>query len=236
MKKLLLSLIGFLIAITPVFAAENKLYFTESGDRLLYSGSLLDDNIFMKHLDMTPGSSYTDELIIENGTSTTYKLFFKVIEKSDVSHDLLDYIDMKIYLDDVLIYDGKVKGLDYNNDGVNLQNAIELGDFPGRRKAVMKVETSLSTDYSNQEDNDLSEVDWQFYAEYYEEEEPTPEPKDDPKPTIKPIERDVPKKTPGKVQTGMLTNVAIYSVAIGVSLLILFVILYLKRYNNKEMK
>ena len=191
---------------------------------------------------MLPGSSYTDELIIENGTSTTYRLFFKVIEKnqSDVSNNLLDYINMKIYLDDSLIYDGKVKGLDYNNNGVNLQEAIEIGDFPGGRRAVMKAETTLSTDYNNPEDNDFSEIDWQFYAEYDEKEEPTPDskptPTPDSKPTIKPIERDVPKKTPGKVQTGMLTNVAIYSIVIGVSALILFVILYLKRYNNKEIK
>ena len=64
----------------PVEATSSRLYFTESGDRLYYDGELVDDT-FMYHTDMVPGSNFSDELIIENGTGTTYTLYFKVVPR-----------------------------------------------------------------------------------------------------------------------------------------------------------
>ena len=68
MKKVLLLILLLITINFSVVAKENKLYFTESDDRLYYESELLDSNVFMNHTDMIPGSSYVDELIIENGT------------------------------------------------------------------------------------------------------------------------------------------------------------------------
>ena len=52
----------------------------------------------MKHIDMTPGENFTDELYIENGTNTKYTLYFKVVprEQSAEANELLDNILMRI--------------------------------------------------------------------------------------------------------------------------------------------
>ncbi len=167
MKKVLFILL-LLLFITPVYAEENKLYFTESDDRIYYKSSLLDENVFMKHLDMVPGKTFTDELIIENGTNTEYTLYFKVVPRnqSEKANELLENIIMKISIDGEAIYNGKATGLDYSNNGINLQEAILLGNFVPSKESSMVVETMLSTEYDDTTYNELSYIDWSFYAQY----------------------------------------------------------------------
>ena len=174
MKKFVLFISLFALCIISVEAKENKLYFTEENNRLYYESKLIDENIFMKHVDMTPGESFTDELIIENGTNTKYTLYFKIVprEQSAEADELLDNIMMKIKLDDNVIYEGKATGLDYTEQGIDLQKAILLGNFAPSENSKMVVETKLSENYDNTEFNDFSYIDWSFYAQYDDSEPP----------------------------------------------------------------
>lgn len=148
--------------------ANNKLYFTSSGDRLYYDTKLFDENIFMYHDGMTPGTTYTDNLLIENGSDTDYDLYLKIkeIEEDDDANILLDNISMEIYLDDELIYTGKVKGLDYNNVGVNIQEAAYIGKYPKNTEKSLVVKTKLNEDYLNNNKEITSHIEWEFFASY----------------------------------------------------------------------
>ena len=173
MKKVIMTLlfvVGLFVFSSEVNAA-NKLYFTKSGDRLYYDSGKIDDNTFINHQDMVPGKTYKDELIIENGTKTDYTLYFKIKEReqSNELNEFLDHIEMKIYLDDKLIYQGLAKGLDYTKDGINLQEALKLGEFKSNEEHKMVVETTLELEYSDTTERDGSWIDWQFYAEYKDE-------------------------------------------------------------------
>jgi hypothetical protein len=168
MKKFVLFISLFALSVLSVQARENKLYFTEENNRLYYESKLIDEDIFMKHIDMTPGESFTDELLIENGTNTKYTLYFKVVprEQSAEADELLENIIMKIKLDEEIIYEGKATGLDYTEQGIDLQKAILLGDFTPSKNSKMVVETKLSENYDNTELNEFSYIDWSFYAQY----------------------------------------------------------------------
>ncbi len=168
MKKIVLFISFFVLSILSVQAKENKLYFTEENDRLYYESKLIDEDVFMKHIDMTPGESFTDELLIENGTNTKYTLYFKIVprEQSTDADELLENIIMNIKLDGKEIYNGKATGLDYTEQGVNLQKAILLGDFTPSKNSKMVVETKLKEDYNNTNSHELSYIDWSFYAQY----------------------------------------------------------------------
>ena len=174
MKKFILFMSLFIIGIVPVLAKENKLYFKEDDNRIYYDSKLIDENVFIKHDNMVPGESFSDELIIENGTNTKYTLYFKVVPKNQnqEANELLENIMMKIELDGKTIYEGKATGLDYNNQGVNLQKSILLGDFFPSKKSKMVVETKLSENYSDTDFNDSSYIDWSFYAQYDDSEPP----------------------------------------------------------------
>ena len=168
MKKIVLFISFFVFSILSVQAKENKLYFTEENDRLYYESKLIDEDVFMKHIDMTPGENFTDELLIENGTNTKYTLYFKIVprEQSSDADELLENIIMNIKLDGKEIYNGKATGLDYTEQGVNLQKAILIGDFTPSKNSKMVVETKLSEDYNNTNFHELSYIDWSFYAQY----------------------------------------------------------------------
>ena len=171
MKKILL--IVALLLTMSVSAKENKLYFIEKDHQVCYESGTYDEKIFMRHNDMVPGNKFTDELTIENGTSKTYKLYFKVIQtKENLSSNLLNHMTMKITLDGKEIYDGKITG----EGNINLANSVYLGEFTPSRKSKMVVKTSLSTSYTNPENDDKQEIKWTFYAQYDEEppEEITP--------------------------------------------------------------
>ena len=168
MKKFVLFISLFALSVLSVQARENKLYFTEENNRLYYESKLINEDIFMKHIDMTPGESFTDELIIENGTNTKYTLYFKVVPRNQSAEadELLENIIMKIKLDEEIIYEGKATGLDYTEQGINLQNAILLGDFTPSKNSKMIVETKLSEEYENTNLGELSYIDWSFYGQY----------------------------------------------------------------------
>ena len=163
-KKVLLFFLFFLIL--PVSAKENRLYFSKIDSKLYYESSLLDKNIFMNHTDMTPGKSYHDRLLIENNTNNDYTLYFKVEVKdqSKQALELLDNIEMKLYIDNKLIYNGLITGINYN--GINLQNAIKIGEISKESKVYLDADTKLKEQYDIISNDDLSYVNWNFYAEY----------------------------------------------------------------------
>lgn len=170
MKKVLLLIAMILFIANPTYAKENKLYFTESGkQRINYESKLLDKEYFLKH-DLVPGEKYTDELLIENGTKTKYTLYFKIIprEQSEEANQLLEEINMKITIDGKVTYEGKATGLSYTDNGINLHEAILLGDFEPSKESRMVVETILPEEYSNTDSSISSFIDWQFYAQYEE--------------------------------------------------------------------
>lgn len=172
MNKLarIICLVLITTLVLPISAkeADNKLYFTSSGDRLYYDTKLFDENIFMYHDGMTPGITYTDNLLIENGSNTDYNLYLKIkeIEEDNDANILLDNISMEIYLDNELIYNGKVKGLDYNNVGVNIQEAAYIGKYPKNTKKSLVVKTKLNEDYLSNNKEITSHIEWEFFASY----------------------------------------------------------------------
>lgn len=165
-KKILFFMILVLFCV-PVYASNSKIYFTESEGRIYFKDY---DGTFMKHTEMLPGNMYTDTLEIENDTTINYKLFLRLIDSStsDESSELLDYLNMKIYLDDSLIYEGNSKGLVYIDGEYMLEDILKIGNMIPKSKHILKVETTLSKEYTNKSNNDFSFLTWDFYAQYDE--------------------------------------------------------------------
>lgn len=176
MKKVILFLLLSFFVVVPVYARDNVLHFVEGDDGLYYETQLIDEDVFMKHLDMIPNEVYTDSLYIENAAEDRYLLFFKM---DDVDSELLKNIIMRIYLNDELIYNGLATGEDYYSDGIDLRNIVCLGYFNPGEDYEMRVETSLSNGYTTSS-VDTSSINWHFYAQYPAVDEPEPLPKPHP--------------------------------------------------------
>ena len=166
MKKVLGIIICFILFIPFCNAENNRLYFTEDGKKLVYDTDYFDEKIFMHHTDMYPGKEYVDVLDIENGTNNECELFFKILqeEQDEKAMELIRNINMKIYVDNELIYDGIATGEDILENNINLKNAISLGTFSQNKKSILKVYTALDSNYEDKTNIIESFTDWQFYA------------------------------------------------------------------------
>ena len=171
MKKIVLLIVAIFFAFINVNAATNRLYFTEKDNRLYYDTDVFAEDKFMAHYDMVPGKEYIDELTIENDTNQTYELYLKIRlnEQDELAEELINNILMDVYLDDELIYSGSVRGLDYNGNGVDLQESILLGKYKPNTTSLLVVKTKLADSYSNINNTSVGKITWEFYGRYGEE-------------------------------------------------------------------
>lgn len=167
MKKFLFIILTLFLSINIVSAKENKLVISSSDNKMYYDSKLFDSNLFMSHLDMIPGSKYNDLLVIENQTSFTFNLYLKIKKIND--NELLDYMRMKLFFDDNLIYSGDVLGSNVSDQNSNFNNAFYVGKFTPGQISNLNVLTELLTEYSNTNNNDILKIDWTFYAETYDD-------------------------------------------------------------------
>lgn len=167
MKKILLVIIMLFLSISVVKAKDNKLSISSIDNKLYYDSSKFDSEIFMHHLDMIPGNEFSDELVIENETKYTFNLYLKIKKRNN--NELLDYLSMKIYLNDLLIYNGDMLGTSNESGSVKLSNYYLVGTFTPNRVAKIRVETKFSDEYSNMSNEDPLIIDWSFYAETFDD-------------------------------------------------------------------
>ena len=167
MKRLLIMLGAFFCVVASVNAYENTLRFIESDNSIYYDLEKYDDNLFMNHLDMIPGEENEDVLHIENTTDKEFTLYFRVVDKeyTEEEAELIDNTTMTIFIDDDIIYDGSIDG-ENHEDGINLTNAIKIGEYSSGSESDLRVVTKLSEDYTNAQNEAVVEIDWEFYAEY----------------------------------------------------------------------
>ena len=182
MRKIFAVLFASIIIATPVFAEEkNRVYVYEKDEKIYYDSKQFDDR-FMVHENMVPGDSFSDTLVVENGTSNEHDIYFKVTlddANTESAEDLLDYISMKVYVNDKLFYNGKAKGKDYRNEGVDLTGAVLIKHFAAHESVSMRVETHFDESYSDTDNHDVSHTHWLFYLsdQPEEPEEITPNPR-----------------------------------------------------------
>lgn len=166
MKKIFIALLASIIITTPVFAEEkNRVYVYEKDEKIYYDSKQFDDR-FMVHENMVPGDSYSDTLVVENGTSYEHDIYFKIeLDETNTNSakDLLDYIAMKVYVNDELFYDGKAKGKDYRDEGVDLTDAVFIKRFAPHETVSMRVETHFDENFEDIENHDIAHTHWHFY-------------------------------------------------------------------------
>lgn len=158
MKKLILLLL-VLTSIMPisVFAKVDTLKLTKNGMDIIYDDNLFDKNKFMSHRDMIPAMKVEDNLKIKNQTGIDIDLTMKIpFEKVDGRKDLLNYLNYKIYLNDEIIYEGKLPDENYE---------IKLGKINNNIVWNLKIETTLSKEFSDLEEKEDLTFNVMFFAD-----------------------------------------------------------------------
>lgn len=144
---------------------EKVLYLSEGDGELCYIPATPEENWFLSFFNMIPGESYTDTLIIENLTDSTYNIYMQAINKEiqeEIAEELLDMIVMQVYYDGTLIYEGSAKGDDYID---SLFDVIYLGEYVAGESNKIEVVLTLDKDIPMEYAEVLANTDWQFMVE-----------------------------------------------------------------------
>lgn len=136
--------------------------------------------------------------------------------------DFLAQLTMRIYNGKDLIYEASPDELGA------LAEYILLAELRSGESITLTVELDVPIELGNEYANRVGEVDWVIMAEAFDDPEPTPETSPEPsQPNTDPANPSAPK-------TGDNTNVTLYLVLTGVSVLALIVLLVLKRKKDNN--
>ena len=160
----LLLFIFLLSCVIPVHAdtKEKKLYFEQQDGTMVWNADKgSNGNWFMSFKNMVPGESYQDSLVIENGSSKTYELYFQIVplEQAELKDELLEKIQMTIMQDGKQIYKGNATGEPGTKD---LQNIVPLGTYTPAKESTLAVELTLDGDIGLEYCDLLTQIDWKF--------------------------------------------------------------------------
>lgn len=172
MKKLYICL-GFVLSVfilcfmTKVEASEVKgFYFSAEDGKLVWKPVKEGENFFLNIKNMVPGGEYSETMTIENKSKKTFDLFLKAIPKqnSEKQKRLLELMEMKVYNNNSLIYDGNLSGKKYDNSISDLTSSLSLGRFDfGKQTEVifnLKLNEATGIVYSDL----MTGIDWEIKA------------------------------------------------------------------------
>lgn len=160
----LLLFILLLSTVIPVYADAKvkKLYFEQQNGTMVWNADKgSNGNWFISFTNMVPGESYQDSLVIENGSSKTYELYFQIVplEQAELKDELLEKIQMTIMQDGKQIYKGNATGEPGTKD---LQNIVPLGTYTPAKESTLVVELTLDGDIGLEYCDLLTQIDWKF--------------------------------------------------------------------------
>lgn len=136
---------------TATFAATEKtLYFHKKDGKLYYdTNNTVNLDTFLYFQNMNMNETYEDSLKIKNEADKSYDLYFQILPKEGMSESslkLLKALEMKIYKDGVLLYQGSADGITKTAGELDVKQMAKIGDFASGQEATLKVEIKLNAD------------------------------------------------------------------------------------------
>lgn len=195
-----------------------ELYFEETNGKLVYTPvANPDGNWFMSDLNMLPGETYTHTLNVEsrarNSSAKSYNLSMQAIPLAQdaKTNQLLEYISMKVYNGNELIYDGKASGQSYARSVNDLRQAVRLGTYAAGQRRALRAEVTLDPNTPVEYAGLTTRIDWRFMAEEVTAPTPTPStpaPTYTPAPTARTTPAPTARTTPAPARSAAPTPAA----------------------------
>lgn len=143
-KLFLILVVMMSTSFSTVRAVDNNtLYFDENNGELFYETSGHSFNDFIINENMSPGIPYVNTMKIGNRSQYDFDLYLDMLTKvslNEIEEKLLKDIEMKIYFNQSLVYEGNAKG---SLDKILLGEIKKSENFDLRVETVLKMDTTL---------------------------------------------------------------------------------------------
>ena len=156
LKVLIISFLFLCFGSVDALASNNGIITIDMNKNNI---NVSEKKIFLQDLDMNPGDSVENTLVIENNYNFTYNLYMSVKRiTAEEEYDLFKVIDLEITFGNEVIYKGPI----IKNHS---EEKILLGVFQPEASKKLKAVATLRRDIGNEYKNKYVEVDWIFTAE-----------------------------------------------------------------------
>ena len=179
MKKILIGLLMFLFVIDV--SAKDKTFIIEEINHQYYYEEHSTVDFFQEEIKMDELKTYSDTIQIMNNSDSSREVFLLFESKGeDGSYDdLMDYLHLKIYLNDKEVYNDSAETQNLASKHEDLHDFISIGKIKEKDLSTLKIEMNVSEEYKNISDNQFAYVSWSFYQkdkdnDFVEIEELTP--------------------------------------------------------------
>ena len=153
MKKILIGLLMFLFVIDV--SAKDKTFIIEEINHQYYYEEHSTVDFFQEEIKMDELKTYSDTIQIMNNSDSSREVFLLFESKGeDGSYDdLMDYLHLKIYLNDKEVYNDSAETQNLASKHEDLHDFISIGKIKEKDLSTLKIEMNVSEEYKNISDN-----------------------------------------------------------------------------------
>ena len=180
MKKILFGILVFFLMTMSVLAKDKTFILEEVNHEFYYDEHSSVDS-FQQEIKMKELKPYSHTIQIMNNSDSTKELFLLFESKGeDGSYDdLMDYLHLRILVDDKEVYNDSAETQNLASKHEDLHDFISIGKIKGKELTTLKIEMTVKEEYLSVSNNQFAYVTWKFYQldkdkDYVEIEELTP--------------------------------------------------------------
>ena len=163
MKKVLTILFVFLFTINV--SAKDKTFIMEEINHQYYYEEHSTVDSFQQEIKMNDLKTYSNTIQIMNNSDLSQEVFLLFESKGeDGSYDdLMDYLHLKIFLNDKEVYNDSAETQNLASKREDLHDFISIGKIKGKDLSTLKIEMTVSEEYKEISNNQFAYVTWKFY-------------------------------------------------------------------------
>lgn len=216
MKKIIIFLFAFIIALSPilpVYAADGKVTYSGNAGNFVFEpgseNSLTD--LFDNFKDVMPGDTLTQKITVKNNADNKIKvkIYLRSLGAREDSVEFLSQLNLKVAKSEenkmAYMFDAAA------NESAQLTDWVCLGTLYSGGEVILDVSLNVPKELSNEFQNNIGYLDWEFMV------------------TELPVDQSDPKPP----QMGDNSNIILW---IAIMLISIFLIIILFIWHKKEKK
>ena len=165
MKKRIIFLVLIFISCLSVQAKEPELTFIKDKEHIYYESFRVKEEDFSSTIEFAKESSLSTTFSLVNNCGENLSLYLLLDSKAqDGSYnDLLDYMSLKVTLNNKVVYEDSAKILNQSSKELDLHDYIPIGELTDSEPQKLLIEMTVLDDYKAVSKNQFAYINYSFH-------------------------------------------------------------------------
>ena len=150
-----------------VFSKNKMVVFEEYSNNLYYNERYSSPDDFIQEVTISSGKTYTQSFLLNNRSHLKKDIFllFESRGEDGSYDDLLEYLNLRILINDKVVYEGSGEIANYATKSEDLYDFISIGKIPEKEDSTLQIEMTIKDEYQELSNNQYAYVEWSFYTQ-----------------------------------------------------------------------